>query len=115
MTGNDIFVTVTTLLGFADTLSDVNSDTSLRERALMALNRIGADLCGMKPIDSLNCSVNINSGYGEALIYGTAMLLSLTDGDSEKNSIFTTLYNAKRTAAKSQIVSVNDALPKAVL
>lgn len=114
MTGNDIYLTVTTLLGFGDALSDTRNDITLRERMLVALNRIGADLCDMPPVKSLNDSVSLSSAFCEALIYGVAMLISLTDGDSEKNSIFTSLYNSKRASAKAQKAAVSDTLPKAV-
>lgn len=114
MTGNDIYLTVTTLLGFSEALSDIHNDIALRERMLVTLNRIGADLCDMPPVKSLNDGINLSSAFCEALIYGVAMLISLTDGDSEKNSIFTSLYNSKRAAAKAQKATVNDTLPKAV-
>ena len=114
MTGNDIYLIVASLLGFNDALGDAHPDTALRERTLVALNQIGADLCGMPPVKSLNDKIDLSSAFSEALPYGVAMLLSLTDGDSEKNGIFASLYNSKRAAVKSENTNIYDVLPKAV-
>ena len=114
MTGNDIYLIVSSLLGFSEGLSDARNDITLRERMLVSINRIGADLCDMPSLKSLNDSIDLSSAFCEALPYGVAMLISLTDGDSEKNSIFTSLYNSKRAAAKVSSTVVDDVLPKAV-
>ena len=47
----------------------------------------------------------------EAVCYGTAMLLSLSEGETEQNRLFTQIYNAKRAAVLSEIQKIQDSLP----
>ncbi len=112
MTGNDIFETAVTLLGYTDFSRKFQDSSGLRERTLCAINQITGDLCGAAAIDNLFDEIPLDAASAAAAPYGVAMLLSLIDGDSEKNAMFSSIYNAKRAAAKGKITGVSDVLPK---
>lgn len=112
MTGNDIFETAVTLLGYTDFSRKFQDSSGLRERALCAINQITNDLCGAVAVDSLFDEIHLDAAYAAAAPYGVAMLLSLIDGDSDKNAMFSSIYNAKRAAAKCKGASISDVLPR---
>lgn len=110
MKGNEAYKRVLNLLGYLNNDDSITSDISLYKRALHAFNQILVDL-KQQEINGLECEIDIPKASCEALIYGVAMLLSLTSGDSERNRIFTEIYNAKRSAALSNIDAVSDVMP----
>ncbi len=112
MTGNDIFDIVVSLLGYTDFSRKLQDSSGLKERTLCAINQITNDLCGAKAIDNLFDEIPIDDASAAATPYGVAMLLSLIDGDSDKNAVFSSIYNAKRAAAKGKRAIVSDVLPK---
>lgn len=110
MKGYEIYKRVLNLLGYINQDDIVTSDEALFRRALYAMNQILADL-KQNEMKDLNCDINISKVTEEALVYGTAMMLSLIGGDSELNRVFTQVYNSKRSAALNEITAVTDVLP----
>lgn len=110
MRGYDIKKRVLNLLGYSGNAGNPSSAELIEKRCLEAVNQILADLKS-EPISSLSEDIRISSAKTEALCYGTAMMLSLTEGDGEKNRLFTEIYNAKRAAALACIEHVGDCLP----
>ncbi len=110
MTGNDIYRRVLGLLGYLNTnVVNANTDNFLK-RAPDIINQICMDL-KIPQISLLSDKIKANEKTLDALCYGTAMLMSLVDGDGAKNRIFTQIYNAKRTAALSSSEKIEDKLP----
>ena len=68
---------------------DISEQTRFEEQGSDLISQIAADL-RISGIPSLSVDLSASSAQTEALIYGTAMLLSLVEGDSSKNRIFTT-------------------------
>lgn len=112
MTGNDIFDTAVILLGYNDSSRKFQDSSGLKERALCAINQIAGDLGVCSKVNSLFDEITLDDKQASAAPYGVAMLLSLIDGDSEKNAMFSSIYNAKRASAKNKSHSVRDILPK---
>ncbi len=110
MKGSDLYKRVLNLLGYLNNDDSIASDMALYKRAIHAFNQILLDL-NEKEITDLNCEIDIPQKNREALIYGVAMILSLTSGDSERNRLFADIYNAKRSAALSSTDKVSDVLP----
>ncbi len=92
-------------------LSYTNSYNKLSNKALEFINQICIDL-KLPTIESLSDKIEQENEIKEALCCGIAMLLTLSEGDSEKNSIYTNLYNSKRAAVLSKVTYVEDVLPK---
>lgn len=110
MKGFDIYKKAMLLLGYNDIISNPPLQAGFEEQGADLIAQIAADLRISGEI-SLSSDLNIGTEQAEALIYGTAMLLSLTEGDAAKNRIFTELYNAKRAAALKKIEKIKDAMP----
>lgn len=111
MSGYDIYKKTMSLLGYTNANGDISGQDGLMNRALDAVNQIGADLCAMTPLSALTQPITADIRVIEAMPYGVGMLLALSEGDGEKNRLFCEMYNAKRAAAKAETVSVNDVLP----
>ncbi|MBR2489130.1 MAG: hypothetical protein IKB45_01510 [Clostridia bacterium] len=92
------------------TENDILSD-SFTKKGAEFINQIANDL-NIAGIDSLSDKIDCTSLQAEALCCGVAMLISLTISDSEKNSVLTDIYNAKRASALSKISSVEDVIPR---
>ncbi len=112
MTGYDIYKKTMMLLGYTDDKGEPQDNGRIHSRTLDAINQIGADLCGMEPIAGLYANVDIPQKALEAMPYGVGMLLSFGDGNTEKNSVFSDIYNAKRATAKASSCSVKDVIPR---
>ena len=112
MRGSDLKKRVLNLLGYSGNAGSPSSAALMEKRCLEAVNQIMADLKG-ESISSLSEELTISAAKTQALCYGTAMMLSLTEGDGEKNRLFTDLYNSKRAAALACIEHVGDCLPNA--
>ena len=110
MNGYDIYEKAVLRLGYKRMGESDIVDTRLSERSLEFINQIAEDL-KLKQIENLSQEINIGLPYTEALCCGLAMLLSLSEGDTNKNIIFTALYNAKRAAALCEGDTVEDTLP----
>jgi len=110
MTGNDIYRRVLGLLGYLNTnIINANTDNFLK-RAPDIINQICLDL-KIPQIKLLSDNIVADEKKLDALCYGTAMLMSLVEGDGAKNEIFTKLYNAKRASALSASEKIADKLP----
>lgn len=110
MKGYDIYKRALNLLGYSGGEGSPTAAELMEKRCLEAVNQILADL-KCEPISSLSAELANTAAKTEALCYGTAMMLSLTEGDGEKNRLFTEIYNAKRAAALACIEHVGDCLP----
>lgn len=105
MTGYDIYKKAILRLSYKD------FENKLSVKALEFINQICTDL-KLPNIESLNRNINCSPDVIEAVCCGLTMLLALSEGDSEKNIIYTNLYNSKRASVLSKIVCVEDVLPK---
>lgn len=110
MTGYDIYSRALALLGYNDQVSELLPKNVLFERTLMIINWLLSDLKCDK-ISKLSEVINISNQKIDAVCSGTAMLLALSCGDSEKNRIYTDIYNSKRASVLSDIKFVSDTLP----
>lgn len=104
MTGYDIYKKALVRLSYKD------FENKLSVKALEFINQICIDL-KVPAVQSLSQNIEISADIAEVVCLGLMMLLSLSEGDSEKNIIYTNLYNAKRASVLSKIVYVEDVLP----
>lgn len=110
MKGSEIYKKAMLLLGYNDIIDNSSLQTRFEEQGAELISQIADDL-QISGIESLSSDLEINTAQREALIYGTAMLLSLTEGDTSKNRIFAELYNAKRAAALKRTVGILNVMP----
>lgn len=110
MKGFDIYKRAMLLLGYNDIIDNSSLQTRFEEQGSDLISQIAADL-RISGIPSLSVDLSASSAQTEALIYGTAMLLSLVEGDSSKSRIFTELYNSKRAAALKNTAEITDVMP----
>lgn len=109
MSGLDILNKAILLLGYnKNSFSSNKNDFNLR--ALDIINNICIDL-NIPTIDSLSGNIAANARIYDALATGVAMLLSLLEGDTNKNIIFTGLYNAKRAICLKSSSVIEDVMP----
>lgn len=110
MTGNEIFERILNLLGYLNSHTTRIDKENLLKRAPEIINQICLDL-KIQQINCLSDKIEAKAEVLDALCYGTAMLMSLIEGDGALNKIFTDIYNAKRAAALSSKAMVEDKLP----
>ena len=110
MTGYDIYNKVLNLSGNINHIDDGFSEQIILERMPDIINQICFDL-KIPTIKALENEINATEAQIDALCYGAAMLLSLSGGETEKNRLFTQIYNAKRAAVLSEIQKIQDRLP----
>ena len=103
----DIYKRAMRLLGYGDILND----EALRQRFEEQSAELAADL-HIQEISSLSDELEADAQQLEALACGTAMLISLIEGDSSKNRIFTALYNAKRASSLKAKAIIADVMPQ---
>lgn len=108
MSGYDIYLKALSLLGYKDK-SDTDSKSLLR-RAFVAVCEICSDLSVDPPV-AVNEKIQASKKAIEAIPYGVAMLISLSEGDAVSNRFFTEVYNAKRAMVKAAVSSVADVIP----
>ena len=111
MTGHKIFNDAMKLLGYTDSFGEIDDSTGLKQRATAVINRILCDLGEEFSIERLTDKITLSKEKEDALIYGTAMLLALSDNDGGKNKLFAEIYNGKRSVAKGNKSSVTDTMP----
>ena len=110
MTGNDLYKRTLGLLGYLNSnMVSANKDNLLK-RATDIINQICFDL-KLKTISELENTIVATSERLDALCYGVAMLLAVSEGETEKNKLFAQIYNAKRAAVLCETQSVEDKLP----
>lgn len=111
MTGYEVIRRAMNLLGYSAQEGDPCESGKTALKGFEIIKQLTADLrCDC--IASLSDSFNISAAKEEALCYGTAMLLALTEGDANKNRIFSEIYNAKRGTALAETAGIVDSLPK---
>ena len=111
MPGYDVIKRAMHLLGYSGQEGDPSESQGTAEKDLEIINQLLPDLnCG--GILSLSDFLETTKAKEEALIYGVAMLLALTEGDANKNHLFAEMYNAIRATALAQISAVTDTLPQ---
>lgn len=106
MSGYDIYKKALLRLGY----NDAGINDSKISIAKELINQILSDL-RLEPINEMSYKIKASRDHLEAVCCGLAMLLSLSEGDSAKNQLFTDLYNAKRAAILSEISFIEDKLP----
>lgn len=111
MTGYDIIKRAMNLLGYSGNSDDPGRAVGETAKGAQIINQLLLDL-NYGDIVSLSESLDISHSAEDALCYGTAMLLAITEGDAEKNRVFAEIYNAKRSAALAKTDTVKDCLPK---
>ncbi len=111
MKGHKIFDEAMKLLGYTDSFGEIDDSTGLKSRATAVINRILRDLSINTSIVKLSDAIEISKEAEDALIYGTAMLLALSDNDGGKNKLFADIYNGKRAAIKGNKSLITDSLP----
>ncbi len=113
MKGHNVFDDAIRLLGYTDFEGNIQDTSGLKARAVSVINSILADICSGVKITKLSDEIPLNEEQSDALVYGAAMLLALSDGNGEKNRIFAEIYNGKRAICKSDKSTVRDTLPVA--
>lgn len=111
MNGYDLYRRALALLGYLDRDGAAADEEHLLRRAGDALVELCADL-GVPPPAVFTDRLTASAQALEALPYGMAMLLALSEGDAESNHFFCGLYNAKRAAAKAARGQIRDVLPR---
>lgn len=111
MTGYDIYKKVLNISGHLNCGENSFSEQVLLERMPDIINQICFDL-KIPAINGLDDVINASEPEIDALCYGTAMLLAVSEGESEKNMLFTQIYNAKRAAVLCKSEKIEDTLPK---
>lgn len=112
MTGYDIYKKACARVGISGTSDEIIVDSRLLSRALEFVNQIASDL-KINEIKNLSDEIVSEPEKAEAVCCGVAMLLSLCDGNAEKNHIYTNIYNAKRATVLAHSCFIEDNLPKA--
>ena len=112
MNGYNIYDKACIRLGYKGTGNNEILDSRIVGRALEFVNQISIDL-KLGGVENLSDKIICSEEHSEALCCGVAMLISMAEGDLNKNVIFTALYNAKRAATLGGIGYVIDKLPVA--
>ncbi len=121
MTGNEIFRQALSLLSYPNANGSVDAvnDAELHKRALPLVNQIYADLWSIvtdarfEPLASLTQQVPMAPYVlTNVMPYGVAMLIAQTDGDADNQAMYASLYNQKRSSARSGSDRVEDRLPR---
>lgn len=110
MTGLDVYNKAIMLLGYDQCEINHGAQDEILPKALDVINNIMIDL-NLSLIDSLADEIKGTLKQTDALCTGTAMLISMLQGDTNKNVIFTGLYNAKRAIALGGKAYIEDVLP----
>ncbi|MBQ6848129.1 MAG: hypothetical protein IJO62_04375 [Clostridia bacterium] len=106
MTGYDIYKRVCSLLGYKDFGNENDKGAVFHEM----LNQIASDL-KLDETKSLSDEIPLTTPQKEAVIYGSAMLLAVSIGDSNCAKLYSELYNCKRSSALSSSDLRVDVLP----
>ena len=93
-----------------DNPAEITLHNNTSKRDLEFINQIAEDL-NLKPIAELSTKPDWDNKQIGAVISGVTMLMSFIDGETEKNRVFTAIYNAKRAALLGGIEKIKDTLP----
>ena len=108
MTGYDIYKKVCSMMGYAYDTDAAKEGRILRMTDI--INRILSDLKA-EGIASLSDPVILSAEKTEALLYGCAMMLAISESDSGTAAVFSEFYDVKRALALSDSASREDILP----
>lgn len=106
--GQDILEQALRLLNYTDIYGQLDGQQhmELYKRGLAAVNQIYCDLWyagktePFLPLTSLREPVLLSARQVQDVMpFGVAMLLALSEGDSDNQQLYATLYNRKRVAA----------------
>ena len=110
MTGYDVYKRVLNMSGYLNNDYIILDEQSLIIRIVDMINQICVDL-KIDAISGLEDQIKTENYKVDALCYGVAMLLSISDNEPQKNALFTQIYNSKRGAVLSQKEYIEDKLP----
>ena len=111
MKGLDIYNRALNLLGYSGETANRLNQEELSERGKELINQLLCDF-GDQHIELLSDELTVSKEVADSLCCGTAMLLSLAEGDGGKNAVFTQLYEAKRAKALAKVSIIEDRLPR---
>lgn len=121
-TGMKVLRRVLELLGYVDTYgsADTVQDAELLRRALTAINQITAELwfqeqgeAAFTPITSLQQTIPLSDRACHTVLpYGVAMLLAQNEGDGDRQALYASLYNARRSTVGTTVTRRVDTLPR---
>ena len=106
--GRDILARALLLLNYTDLYERLDDATppAVAARGLAAVNQIYGDLWytgrddPFLPLTSLDEPVLLNDRQTKDVMpFGVAMLLAMSEGDSDNQQVYATIYNRKRAAA----------------
>ena len=109
MNGYDLYEKVLIRLGYNNE-NTVGTDQRFFSSFLELSNQIANDL-KLAEIKDFETPLGLTAQETDALCCGTAMLLAFSEGDGNKNKLFTEIYNAKRAALLSKTDYIIDNLP----
>ncbi len=121
MTGQEVFRQAMRLLGYTDTLGDLDSaqNTELYKRGLTVINQLVCDLSLSErdtmapPLGSLRQELPLSERTArDVLPYGVAMLLAAAEGDGDNQQLFAALYDQKRVSVRQGYERRTDTLPR---
>ncbi len=121
MTANEVFRQAMRLLGYTDTLGDLDSaqNTELYKRGLTVINQLVCDLSTSEngvlaaPLSTLRQELPLSERTArDVLPYGVAMLLAAAEGDGDNQQLFAALYDQKRVSVQRRYERRADTLPR---
>ena len=109
MTGTDILRQAYALLNYTDANGEVNAanNANLSKRALPIINQIYADLwhprtggSSFSLLTTMNEQLDLDDYTAVNIMpYGVAMMMAQSEGDADNQSVFSALYNQRRSGA----------------
>ncbi len=121
MKGQEVFRQALRLLGYTDTLGDLDSaqNTESYKRGLAVINQLVSDLSRLEsgemaaPLLSLRQELPLSERTARDILpYGVAMLLAASEGDGDNQQLFAALYDQKRVSVRSGYERRTDTLPR---
>ncbi len=121
MSGQDVFRQAMRLLGYTDTLGDLDSgqNTEQYKRGLTVINQLVCDLSLAEsgtmapPLSSLRQELPLSERtVRDVLPYGVAMLLAAAESDGDNQQLFAALYDQKRVSVRQTYERRTDTLPR---
>lgn len=113
MTAANVFSRALTLLGYT---GDSHTE-SLKQRAIPLINAAYIDVCRAKnieflPIKALSDQLSVDEVTSlDVMVYGVAMFIAQSEGDTEIGAYYCDLYNRKR-ATLATTDRIIDVLPR---
>ena len=121
MTGNEILKQAYILLNYTDNNGNIQAanNANMSKRSLSLINQIYADSWESRevgatfvPLHALHETLDLNDyTLFNIMPYGVAMLIAQSDGDTDNQTLYATLYNQRRPSAFTQSAKIADRLP----